>query len=236
MIVEFSDRVGWILLGMALGYILRLLQEMKKEVDEVDEILTKRERRKQKKRDFSQRPRNEEGSLRVHGRTIAIAVAILLCLYATFSTGATNNKLENTVSQLKIQADAIEAGQEADKQTQLRLARITVCTQDYLSKTIEALNQRTEFSQAQADANVSLQKAQSAFLRVVLTRPPVSQAEVESALQLYVSNLQAFVEVASKNRNNTKSTAYPTREQLVTCLSTPTLDEKANPDESSDKK
>lgn len=227
--VEFSDRLGWILLGMALGYIIRLLQDMKREVHEVDEIVTRRERKKASKQ---RRARDEGGFMsNRYAADIAMVLVFVMCLYATFSTGSTNNKLEEAVKDLSAQQANLKANAKADEQTQLRLARITVCTQDYLSRTIEALNQRTEFTQAQADANVKLQKAQSEFLRVVITQPPLSEAEQEAALELYVSRLQAFVEVAGKNKDSVVGSEYPTPEQLRSCLSTPTQDEKDNPDD-----
>lgn len=212
--MEFSDRVGWILLGMALGYVIRLLQEMKKEVHEVDEIITRREKRK------LGRERDEGGFMaNRYAADIAMILVFCMCLYATFSTGATNNKLERAV-------EDIRSGQAEDKKQQQRLSRITVCTQDYLSQTIEALNQRTEFTQAQADANVQLQKAQSEFLRIILIRPPVSDEEADAALELYVSKLQAFVAVAGKNRQAGVGIEYPTAEQLETCLTTLSDEEK----------
>lgn len=219
--MEFSDRVGWVLLGMALGYIIRLLQDMKKEVHEVDVILTAREKRKLNK----QRSRDEGGSFRIPAtRHIAVGLAVLLCLYATVSTGITNNKLEDAISDIR-------ASQEADVQIQLKLARVTVCTQEYLGKTITALNERTEFTQAQSDANVNLQKAQREFLETYLIRPPASPEVLDAALELYVSRLQAFVEVAQKNRMKVTDNSYPKPEELAVCLSTPTEGELDNPDE-----
>jgi hypothetical protein len=213
--VEFSDRVGWILLGMVLGYVIRLLQEMKKEVHEVDEIVKRLEKRPR------DRKRDERGFMaNRYAADIAMILVFLMCLYATFSTGATNNKLEDAVADIK-------SGQKEDKQQRQRLARITVCTQDYLSQTIEALNERTEFTQAQADANVQLQKAQSEFLRIVLIRPPVSDEEADEALALYVSKLEAFVDVAGKSRDSVAGSEYPTPEQLNTCLNTYSDEEKA---------
>ena len=233
MIVDFSDRVGWILLGMALGYIIRLLQEMKKEVHEVDEIVTRREQRSKTKK--PRRERDEGGFMRFPlAADIAMGLVFAMCLWATFTTGATNNKLEDAIGDLKAQQTSIVAGQKEDEQIQLRLARITVCTQEYLGKTIKALNTRTEFTQAQANANVKLQQAQTEFLQVVLIRPPVSEAEREAALRLYVTRLEEFVAIADKNRKATAKSDYPKREELQSCLSTPTADEKANPDETKD--
>ena len=227
MKVEFSDRIGWLIAGMVLGYIIRMIQDIRREVHEVDLIVTEKQ----------DRERDERGSWNfAHGRTVAIALAVLLCIYATFSTGATNNKLEGAISDLKTQQEQIVAGQKQDEQIQLRLARVTVCTQQYLSRTIMALNERTEFSQRQADANVKLQQAQTEFLQLVLVRPPVSEAETEAALQLYVARLEQFVAVANKNRKKVGENAYPKPEDLSTCLRTPTADEKANPDETEESK
>lgn len=227
-IMEFSDRIGWVLLGMVLGYVLRLLQDLKKEVHEVDEIVTRRERRSAAKQ---RRVRDEGGFMQ--NRIVADVIMVLvfsMCLWATISTGATNNKLRDAVGEVRAQQVSLETNQKADEQTQLRLARITVCTQEYLTETIVALNTRTKYTQKQANANVLLQKAQTEFLQVVLVRPPVSEADREAALRLYVARLEQFVDVAQQSKKATQSQNYPTAEQLNSCLNTPTDDERANPD------
>lgn len=228
--MDFMDRVGWVLLGMALGYIIRILQEMKKEVEEVDEILTRREQRQLAKQNTPKR--DERGVFQLaHGRTIAIAVAIMLCIYATWSTGATNNKLEDAIQDLEAQQTAIEASQEEDVQIQLGLARVTVCTQEYLTKTIKALNDRTTFTVEQAQANIRLQEAQANFFQLLLEEPPRSEEERRAAALAYVNSLEIFVKVGNQFTKDVKGNPYPTSEDFLTCLNTKTLDEKKNPDE-----
>lgn len=197
--MSLDERIGWILLGMAIGYILRTLQEVKKEVQEVDETL--------------KRDKNEKGFMRNPIiADFAILIALGLCVFAAVSTQITNNRLEATVAQL-------EDNQKNDRSTRDDLAQITVCTQDFLSKTIVALNERTEYTQNQTNSNVELQRAQYKFLQSVLVGEPSDPRETREALSLYISKLENFNVVSSKNREKTQEYAYPTKEELNECLS-----------------
>lgn len=42
--MDLDEKIGWLLLGCALGYTLRWMQTLKREVDEIDEIVTRRDR------------------------------------------------------------------------------------------------------------------------------------------------------------------------------------------------
>lgn len=212
-----DERVTWMLLGCVLGfmvgYLVRTLQEIKgdvevmaddvheikEEVDEIDTIIKRRER-------------NEGGFMR--NAVVADAVMILvlaLCFWASWSTGSTNNKLEDAIKDIKrVQT----AGMAQDR----RIEKITQCTLEYTSKTIKALNERTTYTQDQADANVRVLSAQSHFLKIVLILPPVTKAESRAALEEYVSALNDFNRVAAKNRAKVKQYSFPTNQELADCL------------------
>lgn len=197
--MSLDERIGWVLLGMAIGYVLRTLQEVRKEVHEVDETL--------------KRDKNEKGFMR--NPIIAdfvILTALGLCVFAAISTQITNNRLEATVVQL-------EANQKDDRSTRGDLKKITVCSQDFLSKTIVALNERTEYTQERTDANVELQRAQYEFLQTMLVGEPSEPRATREALSLYISKLENFNALSSKNKEKVQEYAYPTKEELNECLS-----------------
>lgn len=216
--MEFDERLFYMLLGCALGFVLgylsRMLKEIKREVnvvsdcvqdikEEVSEIDT------MVKRDHS---RNEDGFMR-HPKVadFFMILVLSLCLWASISTGVTNNKLEDAVEDIK-------AAQIQDSKQDERLETISQCTLEYTSKIIQALNERTTYSQAQADAVAEVLEAQAKFLRLVLVIPPVSDDRKRISLQAYVDGLADFNEVAIKNRDKTTKYAYPTNEALAGCL------------------
>lgn len=189
--MELSDRLFWLLVGIAiggvLGYIVRSLQEIKKELHDVDEIVTKN-------------AKNESGVMRFPIISdIILFLVLLLCVYASVSAGNTNNKLANA---------------------QERIDDVTSCTQEYLSKTILALNERTEYSTEQARSNVALQRSQSEFLAILLLKPPASDERVSQALADYFDNLNEFVNIAGKTADKAQRNPYPTTEELQSCLAT----------------
>lgn len=195
--MDFDDRLGFMLVGAVIGYSIRTIQEIKKEVGNVDKKLPRK---------------NEDGFMRKPlFADIAILLVVAMCVYASFTTQANNNRLEQAVAD-------IEQGQVENEETRVRLARITNCSSAYLAKTIEALNQRTTYTQEQADANVKLQQAQRDFLTLILTVPPPTDAEATRAVSEYVEKLSAFVEVSDKNKEKTQSYQYPTTDELNNCL------------------
>lgn len=212
-----DERLMWMLLGCVLGaiigYLARMLQEIngnveacihevhdiKEEVEEIDTFMKNRER-------------NEGGFMRIPWAADILMVTVLaLCVWASVSTGNTNNRLEDAVVELK-------AVQKADDAQDARIEKITQCTLEFTSKTIRALNERTTYTQAQADANVQVLAAQAEFLRIVLIIPPVTDLDKRAALEAYVNALSDFNNVAAKNKEQVRKYAYPTNQELADCL------------------
>ena len=92
------------------------------------------------------------------------------------------------------------------------------CTMQYLDRTIVALNERTTYTQEQAEANVELQKAQAEFLALLLRRPPYPEAKRTEAAQNYLQTLTDFATVSTKNVNAIAQNPYPTPEDFQSCL------------------
>lgn len=84
--MEFGDRLMWMLfgaiIGFALGYVVRLLQDILHTVHEVDELV--------------KQPRDEEGFMRnPKVADAAMLIVVAFTAWAAFSTWSTNNSLES---------------------------------------------------------------------------------------------------------------------------------------------
>jgi len=191
--MAFDDRLLLFLfgciIGFILGYIVRSLRAIKEELDEVDEIV---------KEKFPNHTRNEDGIVR-HPLVmdLALLLVIVLTVWASFASQKASNDVQET----------------QDQQT-----RSTLCVQQYLSKTISALNERTTYTQEQAEKNVELQKAQAKFLGLLLHKPPYSEKRRTEAVDRYVDTLTDFVEVSGKASDKVDANPYPTNEELRDCL------------------
>lgn len=131
---------------------------------------------------------------------VGLFLVVVLTAWSAFSTQKANNRIQDT---------------------QNAVARITVCNQQYLEKTIAALNERTTYTAAQSQANVVLQSSQAQFLNQLLDRSKSSSQHL-TALHDYVDALTFFVTISSKSANKVAENPYPTPEELQTCLHSPT--------------
>jgi len=198
--MTWTERVSWLMLGcfigFSLGYIVRSLREIKEEVDEIDGIV--KEKRRHRRADdagFSRYPLMWD---------VVLLVVVVLTAWGAFASVQASNKTEDTQEELQA--------------TQKQVAVVTSCNQEFLSKTIRALNYRTESTQARAEANVELQKAQADFFALLLRKPPESETTRTQAGREYLTSLQNFVEVSEKTDISVEKFPYPTNEELSECL------------------
>lgn len=182
-----DDRISWLLLGAALGfvfgYIVRGLREIKERLPKVDD-----EKRK-----------NEEGLSHASWMGLSLLIVVLLTATAAFMSQKASNDVQSTQGQL---------------------SRVTRCNQQFLSKTIVALNQRTSFTIKQANSNVKLQKAQAEYLNKILQQPTPPRRELIVSLNTYFSSLKEFVDVSEQSRRQLSQNPYPTKKELSDCLRT----------------
>jgi len=188
-----DERLGWMLfgcvIGFILGYIVRYLREIKEELDEVDDIV--------KERRFRRRA-NDDGFMRVWlVRDLAVLIVVIFTVWAAFTSA-------NASKDVRDQQDRIDS--------------ITVCTSEYLARTIRVLNIRTDAVQERADANLELQKAQAKFFGLLLKIPPIPEGDRRAAADEYLKALDHFVEVSNKTKNDGKSDPYPTNAELSACI------------------
>ena len=192
--MDWSERIIWLIAGGAIGYILgyltRYFREMKEEIDEVDGII---------KRHFGKREDDKEGGFMRHPvvADIAVVLALALTLFGVFKTAEVNNDL---------------------KDVQYAQGKVTVCNQEFLSRTIRALNDRTAFTIEQAEANIDLQKSQTRFFALLLEQPPRPEDARRKAGQDYLNDLTTFLTVSGQNKHAVEANPYPTNEELKKCL------------------
>lgn len=194
-------RLGYLLIGCAigfvLGYVVRSIRELKDKVEEVDKHVLGE--------DAPENP--PEGSLNNSYRRgfwrndiatgVALFLVVALTAYAAFLSQKSSNAVERT--------------QDRQEQT-------IKCTQQYLAVTINALNVRTTSSAEQAKANVELQKAFNVVVLASLHVPPYTKAQARVIVQHYADALQKFLTTSSTQSSNTTKFPYPTPTDLIKCI------------------
>lgn len=190
--MDLYERLGWMLLGGVIGlfagYLLRYLQELKEELDEVDGIV---------KRKLSDRKDDDEGFINNQTvKDVMLLVVLIIVVGAAWQSLAVSKRVTATQDEVH---------------------GLTECSQEYLTKTVRALNERTEFTEEQARANVVLQKAQADFFSLIIRKPPESEAVQSDAAQDYLQALTKFINISSKSQDKAEQFPYPTDEELVYC-------------------
>lgn len=177
-------------IGFIVGYIVRSLRDIRKKVNEVDEIVKKKQ---------------DRGAVSIEAlKNLALFVVVILTVWAAWTSQKSSDKTQDTQIKQKV--------------TQNQLVKITSCNQDFLAKTIAALNARTVYSQDQAKANVDLQSAQLKLLTLAFKKPPLSDSEGAAAVKTYFDALTTFVSFSSKQTNAIAENPYPTSTAFSDCL------------------
>lgn len=100
-------------------------------------------------------------------------------------------------------------------QANQRVARVSECTNVVTARIIEAVNDRTTYSEESAARNTDLQRAQQRMLDVFLSgadRPARVQA-----LEDYAVALDAFEDIQTKAAKQRRAHPYPTESEIVQC-------------------
>lgn len=192
-----NDRLGYLLLGMAIGFVLgrltrldRNVREIKKELDEVDQIL---------KNDRSQ---NDRGAISMGN--VVLALILMLSLYASVASQVASNKTNDTADSAAVTAHT--------------LARLVVCNQETLGKTLEALNERTAFATDTARKNIALQESQHHFMSILLHQPPPSAHKSLVAAERFNADSQSYIVISKKSLQKILTNPIPSVEQFTSCI------------------
>lgn len=198
--MAFDDRLQLFLLGLCigsvLGYLTRLVQDIrkdvrdvKKELDEVDQIV---------KSNLGNHEKNEQGFMRRPWiANLAAILVVGLAFYAAIVSQKASNDMQASVDRNEI---------------------VTYCNLDITTKALTSLNERSTYSLSQTQANVDLQKAFADFFNLLLHQPPYDEKTRREAAELYQSTLNNFIEVAGKATNKIEDNPFPKVSQLVDCI------------------
>lgn len=192
--MAFDDRLQYLLLGMAigfvLGYLVRLVRDIKEELDEVDDVV--------KKLGNEDHERNQDGFVKV---SWIANVALLLVVGLTAWASVVSQKASNDV----------KIAQESQKQA-------VYCANDVLGDALTVLNARSSYSNATAHSNVKLQKDFAKFFNLLLHQPPFSSKEQLKAAKDYQASLNNFVKISGQQKDTSSKQPYPSAKELDVCL------------------
>lgn len=193
---NLDERLGWLLIGVAIGYGLGQL------VRAVEGVWSSRNIAGPNQLAFiKMRPalhRNEAGFLKYRAvANITLVSVLVLSVWASWASQRASN-------------DVLK--------TQERIDTSSKCTLMILEKTIDALNERTQYSTSSTRANVDVQRAQAVMLEILLHKPPFTSQEEEAAQQTYFAALSNFLTLTDKQKLKTDEYSYPTVQELQSCL------------------
>lgn len=213
--MSLDERLSWFLLGVLVGLLISWLKDLRRGEQRIEQKLNMVDDKLEEVDEHvkQKRVRDDAGFMRFpYVADVMVLAVVIMTAYAAFvSQKAANDSESNTTALTSVVSDL--------EDTQAELRAVTSCNTVYQKRTIKALNERTTFSGAQALSNVRLQKAQARFLQIALLIPPVTASELRLALEAYYGNLANFVDISSKNRQKVLEFAYPTDDELSTCIS-----------------
>lgn len=183
-----NDRILYLLIGGLVGFVFGYI------VRSLREITTKVEHVE----DAVTHPEGHDGGFASNSfvTNMALLLVVIITVYAAFSS----QKASDTV---------------ADSQN--RITVVSECNQEYLGKTVLALNVRGTYSSKSADANRVLQKAQLDYLENVLM-PTKGKAELRRALETYVKALRVYTALTATGAKLLAETPFPEPLDLTNCL------------------
>lgn len=179
------------ILGTALGWASNARREARRVGVRVDRL---------EDRDAH---RNESGRVAFRWGNIALAVVVALSFYSAVNSQIASNKVVD--------------GQEQRDEDQVVRDRENDCTSTVLFSTVDALDTRTQFSGAQAQANIALQQAQLDLLTAG-DDGELTHDEQVAHVNAYVSALRVFLQIATTSAATNQSKPYPSPEDYAACL------------------
>lgn len=201
--MELDDRVGWMLLGCLIGfgfgYIVRFLQEIrdrlnevKEELDDVDEKVTEVDKIVKKNHP------GDAGFMRHrYVADILMIIVLVIVAWSAFASQRASNQVTGTQDEFVI---------------------VSVCNQRFLAETIDALNQRTAYTQQQIQANTAVQNDQADLWRLLLEQPPKPEETRRMAAEEYLKSLEEFLAVSEKTSSTVQDNPFPDITDLRRCL------------------
>lgn len=210
--MTFDERAMYLLLGVAVGFILgyatRILLERTKEDHSMSELNVDPSSSGDESGVVGE---TREGIIFDRLKNWALLLVVLLTAFAAFRSQAASNDADEAIASANTAIDKANKNQE-------QLEKVVGCLIVNQTALLNAVNTRTGYTQAQAKANKELQEAQSAFFDVLLHIPPYSERIENEAARTYQSSLDDFLVAASASESNAKITEYPEAQDLRNCI------------------
>jgi hypothetical protein len=192
-----------VIIGGIFGYIVRFLQNIKEDLDEIQQF---------EKEAYIVRAKDERGiSESHHINRVALGIVILLTAYAAWVSGQAADRAEDSVKQSQASIDTAAS-------LAIKLDAVVACNTKYVKKTLRALSGRTAYSGKVTDANLKLQKAQGIYLDKILDIPPPNNLDARAAIVRYRLQLERFVSASESSKTARRLYPYPNAEQLSKCI------------------
>jgi hypothetical protein len=181
------DRLIFLLIGGFIGFVLGYIVRSVHAIKEEMNVMENK----------IDRQNLERGTARTDLLTrIGLLLVVCLTAFSAFSSQRNTN---------------------SSKDTQDALVRVTICTQQYLEKTITALNERTTYTQEQNEAVVELQTSQAHFLTQILDRTKTPDEHIQE-LKNYLQSLTNFLMISVKSSHKVAENPFPTSTELQLCM------------------
>lgn len=211
--MDFDDRLVLFILGCLIGsvvgYIVRLLQETREKIVAVDEHV----------QDTHHDPRDEGGFITLPAlKNVMMFLVVALAFWAAIASQLNSNDVKQNQADLATAQSDLKKTQADLKVAQDRIEHVVACTSMILSEAVVALNERTTYTGAQADANIELQKAQAEMLGILAHEPPYSEERRDAAVDAYFTALYKFISLSKKSNQKVDENDYPTKTEFETCL------------------
>lgn len=190
--MTIDERIGWLLVGCMVGFILGYCVRILENVSEHDRIRLNTQQR------VNARLEDERGVLhtRLYGN-----IALLMVVAITIWAAVVSQQASNDVREL-----------------QKRNAQIILCNQNVVIEALDVLNERTMFTSNHWEANLELQVAHSNMLEIVLREQPLSPGTYTRESKLYLEKLTTFIDTTEKANANRATKPYPSADDIKLCV------------------
>jgi hypothetical protein len=188
MSMAFDDRLQFLILGMLIGFVLGYVVRLLTDIKEELDDV----------RDDQARRRGEAGFMRHPiAADFMVLLVVAISVYASFVSQQASNNSQNS---------------------QASVEKSIACTIKIQGQALTALNERSTYTKATADANIDLQQSQADFFGLLLHKPPFSEARRSKAAESYFEDLQQFLVLAKAGAKKVAENPFPTVKDLRSCL------------------
>lgn len=195
------ENVFYLVLGCLIGYRLAKLElsldSIKREVDEVDALMKKRD---------------EKGFMSVRiVRDVIVGVLVIATSLAAIWSGAAKQHSDEAARKSNA---AVHRSDDAVQ----KMKDISKCNQQILGDLLVAVNERSKVTKPLAKSNLALQRSFRDLIQQLIHIPPFSNAENFVATQKFFKDQNTYIHRTGKQLNDVVENPLPTLGDYKICL------------------